>query len=132
MRLQLRGGRTYSALSKYELALLHILKSLELSEQQGDNEAHARMRSLAMLSRLYTDMKNPEKALKAAEAALAEDIARNPSRPVASLTFTRAVALNAMGRTDDALQGLKKALRMAMLDETFCRPDGSACSSRAG
>jgi diguanylate cyclase (GGDEF)-like protein len=108
------AGRTYNSLSKFEQALQHTLKALELSELQGDNAADARMTSQALISRLYTNMKNPEKALRTADAALAENIANKTTRPVASLTFTRAVALNAMGRTSEALLAFRNALRISV------------------
>ena len=108
------AGRTYNSLSKFELALQHTLKSLELSELQGDNAAEARMTSQALISRLYTNMKNPEKALRTADAALSENIANKNTRPVASLTFTRAVALNAMGRTSEALLAFRSALKISV------------------
>ncbi len=108
------AGRTYNTLSKAELALSHTLKALELADKQGANAARARMTALSMISRQYITMKNPEKALQTVDAALAEPIAQTPSRPVASLNFTRGAALSAIGRMPEALAAFRTTLQISI------------------
>jgi diguanylate cyclase (GGDEF)-like protein len=108
------AGRTYHTQIKMDLALSHMLKALDLAAQQGENADFARLSVLSMISRQYTTLKNPEKALATVDAALAEPIARKLMRPVASLNFTRATALSALGRTADAHQAFRKALQMSV------------------
>jgi diguanylate cyclase (GGDEF)-like protein len=106
--------RTYLTLGKPDLALAHALKALDLAAQQGANADAARMSVLSMISRLYSTLKNPEKALATADAALAEPIARKLMRPVASLHYTRGVALSALGRHAEALAASQRALQMSV------------------
>lgn len=108
------AGRTYHTQIKMDLALAHMLKALDLAAQQGENADFARLSVLSMISRQYSTLKNPEKALQTVDAALAEPIARKLMRPVASLNFTRGVALSALGRTVDAHQAFRKALQISV------------------
>lgn len=109
--LQLRLGRIQSQLGQFEKSLRHFLKALSLTDRLGRITPFARVNTLITISRLYLSMKNPEKALRTTEEALAyaKEHTVGP-KLMAALSYTQGTELTALDRGPEAIAALERAL----------------------
>lgn len=105
--------RAYNLRGDFDLALTHALAILQLPEQPGTVSHIVRLNTMAIIARMYSNMRNPEKALATADAALATDTGNVSQKTLATLIFMRGLALKSMKRGKESLVALKKALELA-------------------
>lgn len=113
MRISSAFGAVYASTGRFELALSYYLDALKLTDLQPRRQAHARLYHLDSISRLYTTMKNPEKALATVDEALAISSATTDLKSLASLTMVQGVAYAQLDRNKDALSSFQKTLNIA-------------------
>ena len=110
MRLHTVFGHAYNLTGKFDQALAHYLEALKLSDQQPRRSAQIRLGKQMIISQLYINMKNPEKALATTREALAHDANKAAPKTLASLYLTQGAALGALGRDVEALTAFQQAL----------------------
>jgi diguanylate cyclase (GGDEF)-like protein len=97
--------------ARFDEALAAYLRGLRLL-QGVPGESGRRAALYGRITQVYINADNPAKAIDSADLGLAE---RNIAlRPLASLQFTRAVALLRLGRNSEGIGAFEKALATAM------------------
>jgi diguanylate cyclase (GGDEF)-like protein len=112
-RYSLTFATIYSGAAKFDLALKNYLDMLKLCDQLPRRQLQAKMATLNRISSLYLSMKDPVKALESATDALAVPDARLSPKAFVDISISRALALSALQRNDEALAELEKTLKIA-------------------
>jgi diguanylate cyclase (GGDEF)-like protein len=97
--------------AKFDQALAAYLRGLRLL-QGVPGESGKRAALYGRICQVYINADNPAKAIDSAKLGLAER--PMPLRPLASLHFTRAVALIRLGRGEEGIAAFEQALATAM------------------
>jgi diguanylate cyclase (GGDEF)-like protein len=97
--------------ARFDEALAAYLRGLRLL-QGVPGESGKRAALYGRIAQVYINADNPAKAIDSADLGLAER--RMPLRPLASLQFTRAIALIRLGRDGEGIAAFEKALATAM------------------
>jgi diguanylate cyclase (GGDEF)-like protein len=97
--------------AQFDQALAAYLRGLRLL-QGVPGESGKRAALYGRICQVYINADNPAKAIDSANLGLAER--PMPLRPLASLHFTRAVALVRLGRDDEGIAAFERALATAM------------------
>lgn len=103
----------YSNSFKFDQALKQYLDMLKLSEQLPRRQLQAKMHTWDLISGLYLQMKDPEKALAATTEALAVSSASQAPKAFVAISISRGVALSSLKRNDEALKEYETALKIA-------------------
>ncbi|WP_322402363.1 diguanylate cyclase [Massilia luteola] len=97
--------------ARFDEALAAYLRGLRLLQGEP-GESGKRAALYGRIAQVYINADNPAKAIDSADLGMAEK--RMPLRPLASLQFTRAVALIRLGRDDEGIAAFEKALATAL------------------
>lgn len=103
----------YSSSFKFDQALKQYLDMLKLSEQLPRRQLQAKMHTWDLISGLYLQIKDPEKALAATTEALAVSAASQAPKAFVAISISRGVALSSLKRNNEALKEYETALKIA-------------------
>lgn len=103
----------YSSNFRFDQALKQYLDMLKLSDQLPRRQMQAKMATWGLISGLYLQMKDPEKALTATTEALAVSSSSIAPKAFVEISISRGVALSSLKRNDEALKEYESALRVA-------------------
>ncbi|MBC3832764.1 GGDEF domain-containing protein [Undibacterium amnicola] len=103
----------YSSNFRFDQALKQYLDMLKLSDQLPRRQVQAKMATWGLISGLYLQMKDPEKALTATTEALSVSSASLAPKAFVEISISRGVALSSLKRNDEALKEYENALRVA-------------------
>src|SRR5450830_140224 len=112
-RLDNAYGQAYNDTTQFDKALGHYLNALKLAEASGEATLRSRLETIALIARLYINMKNPEKGLEVATSALQAYRGTMPPRFKARLIFAQGCAYVALGRNGEGLAAFEAALATA-------------------
>ncbi|MTV52868.1 GGDEF domain-containing protein [Pseudoduganella buxea] len=112
-RLDIAYGLAYNDTTQFDKALGHYLNALKLAEGSGAATLRSRLDTIALISRLYINMKNAEKGLEMATAALQAYRGTMPPRFKARLIFAQGCAYVVLGRNAEGLAAFEAALATA-------------------
>ncbi len=114
-RFRLYGalGNINYALGHYDTSLRFYLDVLRLTDQLPFRREQNRIFILEGLALLYIAMKDPEKSLAIVHEALALTPYSRAPKNYASLLIDEGVALNMLGREEQALDAYQRALKIA-------------------
>ena len=104
-------GDIFNLRARFDEALAAYLRGLRLLQgQPGESGRRAVM--YARIAQVYVNADNPAKAIDSADLGLAEQ--KMSLRPLASLQFTRAIALVRIGRDREGIAAFENALATAV------------------
>lgn len=103
----------YSSNFRFDQALKQYLDMLKLSDQLPRRQVQAKMATWGLISGLYLQMKDPEKALTATTEALSVSSASLAPKAFVEISISRGVALSSLKRNDEALKEYENALKVA-------------------
>lgn len=113
MRLQSALGSAYYITGNFEASLQHYLEALRLTDELTTRKVENRMYKLDAIAKLYTDMKDPEKALTTIDEAFSLSPLSHSPKTAASLSISQGIALSALHRNQEAVEAYKRALKLA-------------------
>jgi len=113
MRLHSAFGSAYYITGNFAASLQHFLEALRLTDELTTRKIENRMYKLDAIAKLYSVMKDPEKALVTIDEAFSlSPLSRSP-KTAASLNISQGIALSALHRNKDAAEAYKRALKLA-------------------
>ncbi|WPX45267.1 MULTISPECIES: diguanylate cyclase [unclassified Undibacterium] len=106
-------GRAYYVMGNFDLALKYYLQALSLTDTLPYHQVESRLRRLDAIAKLYTSMKDPEKALATVEEAFEiSPLARTP-KILASLSISQGIAYTDLHRNKEAIAAYQRALKIS-------------------
>ena len=129
-RLHSVFGVVYRISGKFEQALTHYLVALPLADLLPRRKIQARLYTLDAIASLYSEMKDPEKALKTTNEAIALSPLANAPKILSSLATLQGISLSHLGREAEALEAYKKALKIG-IDANMPGTEATALSNIA-
>ena len=113
MRLHSAFGSAYYITGTFAASLQHFLEALRLTDELTTRKIENRMYKLDAIAKLYSVMKDPEKALVTIDEAFSlSPLSRSP-KTAASLNISQGIALSALHRNKEAAEAYKRALKLA-------------------
>ncbi|MBR7793255.1 diguanylate cyclase [Undibacterium sp. FT147W] len=113
MRLHSAFGSAYYITGNFAASLQHFLEALRLTDELTTRKIENRMYKLEAIAKLYSVMKDPEKALVTIDEAFSlSPLSRSP-KTAASLNISQGIALSALHRNKEAAEAYKRALKLA-------------------
>ena len=113
MRLQSAFGSAYYITGNFAASLQHYLEALRLTDELTTRKVENRMYKLDAIAKLYTNMKDPEKALATIDEAFSLSPLSHSPKTAASLNISQGIALSALHRNEEAGEAYKRALKLA-------------------
>ncbi|MBC3870010.1 tetratricopeptide repeat-containing diguanylate cyclase [Undibacterium oligocarboniphilum] len=112
-RLESALGSVYYITGNFEASLQHYLEALRLTDELTTRKVESRLYKLDAIAKLYTNMKDPEKALATIDEAFSLSPLSHSPKTQASLSISQGIALSAMQRNQEAVEAYKRALKLA-------------------
>lgn len=112
-RLESALGSVYYITGNFEASLQHYLEALRLTDELTTRKVESRLYKLDAIAKLYTNMKDPEKALATIDEAFSLSPLSHSPKTQASLSISQGIALSAMQRNQEAVEAYKRALKLS-------------------
>lgn len=112
-RLESALGSVYYITGNFEASLQHYLEALRLTDELTTRKVESRLYKLDAIAKLYTNMKDPEKALATIDEAFSLSPLAHSPKTQASLSISQGIALSAMQRNQEAVEAYKRALKLS-------------------
>ncbi len=106
-------GNAQLAMGSFEPALDSYLQSLQQADRQSRHAQTSRLRALSSLARVYSAMKNHEKALEVIDQALVLANELGAQKILATLYLNQGAEFASMGRHKDYAQANERALKVS-------------------
>jgi diguanylate cyclase (GGDEF)-like protein len=106
-------GHVYDRLGNFQKALEHQLMAMRLAEQQPRRQTQAKLQQFHRLAGLYSDMKEPQRALDTVHEALKLEAEAGDAGARVRLQSLLGSILGDMGQSRQALAAYEEALALA-------------------